>query len=97
MGRAKTPSFICELPLQVSPADERALLVRLDCARMVYNACLGEARQRLARMREAAEYQAARRLPKKTKERAAALAAARAQYGFREYALHAYAAQFSPS
>ena len=97
MGRAKTPAFVCELPLVVTPTAARALLVRLDCARQVYNACLGEARQRLARMREAAEYQAARRLPKKTKERAAALAAARAQYGFREYALHAYAAQFSQS
>ncbi len=97
MGRAKTPSFICELPLRVSPADERHLLVRLDCARMVYNACLGEALKRLAWMRESAGYQTARQLPKKTKERTAAFAVARAQFGFREYDLHAYAAQFSQS
>ncbi len=97
MGRAKTSSFICELPLRVMPAEERTLLVRLDCARMVYNACVGEALKRLDKMRQSAGYQAARQLPKKTKERTAAFAAARAQVGFREYDLHAYAAQFSQS
>lgn len=97
MSRAKTPSFICELPLQVSPTDERHLLVRLDCARMVYNACMGEALKRLTRMRESAGYETARQLPKKTKERTAAFAAARQQFGFGEYDLHAYAAQFSQS
>ncbi len=97
MGRAKTPSFICELPLQVLPADERHLLVRLDCARMVYNACLGEALKRLARMRESKCYRAAHQLPKKTKERTAAFAAARKQLGFGEYDLHAYAQQFGHS
>ena len=47
--RKKTPSFVCELPLQVTPADERELLIRLDVARMVYNACLGASLRRLAR------------------------------------------------
>ena len=64
---------------------------------MVYNACLGEALKRLAQMRESECYRAAHRLPKKTKERTAAFAAARKQFGFGEYDLHAYATQFSHS
>jgi hypothetical protein len=40
MGRAKTPSFVTEIPLLVSPAEERILLSRLEAARQVYNACL---------------------------------------------------------
>ena len=97
MSRAKTPSFICELPLQVSPTDERHLLILLDCARRVYNACLGESLKRLARMRESKCYRTSHQLRKKTKERTAAFAAARKQFGFAEYDLHAYANQFSHS
>jgi hypothetical protein len=103
MPRAKTPSFICELPVRVSPADERALLVRLDCARMVYNACLGEALKRLDKMRLSPEYQAARAMPKGQKKspaaqtRAAAFKAVNERHGFREYGLHAYAQQFGHS
>ena len=43
---------------------ERRLLVRLEAARQVYNACLGESLKRLTLMRESWEYQAARKLPK---------------------------------
>src|SRR5258706_14047885 len=39
-----TPSFVCEVPLRVSRTQERTLLARLEAARQVYNACLGEAR-----------------------------------------------------
>ena len=103
MGRAKTSSFICELPLRVSPPEECALLVRLDCARMVYNACLGEALKRLDKMRSSPEYQTARAMPKGQKKspvaqaRAAAFKVANERHGFREYDLHAYATQFSQS
>ena len=40
--KERTPSFVCEIPLRVTPADEHALNVRLNAARQVYNACLGE-------------------------------------------------------
>jgi len=43
---------------------ERRLLVRLEAARQVYNACLGESLKRLKLMRESREYQAVRKLPK---------------------------------
>src|SRR5258708_23741967 len=42
----RTPSFVCEVALRVSRAQERTLLARLEAARQVYNSCLGEARRR---------------------------------------------------
>ena len=48
----RTPSFVCEVPLQVTPAQERILLARLEAARQVYNACLGQARRRARLVRE---------------------------------------------
>ena len=101
MGRAKTPSFVTELPLQVSSAQERTLLVRLDAARQVYNACLGESLKRLDLLRQSKAYQATRKLPRgskkshQAKERTRAFGKANAAVGFREYDLHAYSAQFN--
>jgi len=43
MPRAAPPSFVCELPLVLVGADERRVLIRLDCARRVYNAVLARA------------------------------------------------------
>jgi hypothetical protein len=97
MPKAKTPSFICELPLSVTPADERKLLIRLDCARQVYNACLGEALKRLRLLQASPEYQAARQLRRGSQKRTDAFREADQQAGFREYDLHAYATQFSHS
>jgi hypothetical protein len=89
--RSKTPSFITEIPLSVDQAQERTLFVRLDCARQVYNACLGEALKRATRMKASPEYAAAKKLPRGTKQRSETCAAVRKQFGFREYDLHAYA------
>lgn len=103
MVRTKSPSFVCELPLEVSPANELVLLARLDCARMVYNACLGESLKRLGTMRSSDGYQAARQMPKGAKNladaraRRAAFRAANEEAGFQEYELHAYAKQFGHS
>lgn len=94
-------SFICELPLVLSGDDERVLVVRLDCARQVYNAVLGESLKRLALLRQAKAYQAARALPRRTKEerkaRAAAFRALDERFGLREHDLHAWAGQFTQS
>ena len=62
MGQAKTPSFVTEMPLQVSPSQERVLLARLEAARQVYNACLGEGLKRLELLRQSRLYQAARKM-----------------------------------
>ena len=100
---ARTPSFITELRLKVNREQERRLLVRLEAARQVYNACLGESLKRLKLMRESREYQAARKLPKGEPKseawevRRAAFGAVRQRFQFSEYGLHAYAKPFGHS
>jgi putative transposase len=49
--RATTPSFITEIPLLVTSADEAELLSRFQAGRQFYNALLNEsmARMNLAR------------------------------------------------
>ena len=90
-GRRRTPSFVCEVPLRVGPAEEQALQARLEAARALYNACLEEARRRWGLLRQSKAYQQARRLPRHTPERTEAFNAARAAYGFRDAALQVYA------
>lgn len=60
----KTPTFVCELPLQTTPAQDQALTIRLEAARQFYNACLGEGLKILRCMRDTRAWQAARLLPK---------------------------------
>jgi putative transposase len=76
-AKKRTPSFVCEIPLRVTPAQERALLARFEAARQVYNACLGEARRRVRLIQQARVYQRARRLPKDDPQRTALFAQAR--------------------
>jgi putative transposase len=95
MPRTTTPSFICELPLVLAGNDQRRLRIRLDCARQVYNAVLGECLSRLDLLRQSRGFQAARL--KRGKERQQAYRALDAQLRLREYDLHLYATQFSRS
>ena len=96
MGQSKTPSFVVEIPLRLTSAQEPLLLARLEAARQVYNACLGESLKRLGLLRQSKAYQVARRLPK-GKPRSEAFRKANSAVGFREYDLHAYARQFNHS
>ena len=89
--RAKTPTFIAEFQLCATPADERALRIRLDAGRNIYNAALGEALRRLNLMRESKAYQAARAMPK-GKDRAAAYRDLRRRFGFSFYDLKPFTA-----
>src|SRR5215472_9642067 len=90
----RTPSFVCEVPLRVGPREERILLARLEAARQVYNACLGEARKRVQLVRESKAFQRARTLARDDPERTPLFRAARQQHAFSDYALQAYAQQF---
>lgn len=95
MARASGPTFIVELPLVVPARDEREMLLRLELARQLYNACLGEALARLARLRSSPDYAAALALPKTVQgkpnaERAAALAALRKAHGLTSEAISAF-------
>lgn len=92
MPKAKTPSFIFELPLTVATRDERVLLGRFEAGRRLYNVILQEALKRLALMRESKAWQAARAMPKGAARTAAFNACAKA-HQFSEYALHAVATQ----
>jgi putative transposase len=83
MARTRTPSFVIELPLRVAPANERALTVRLEAARNIYNACLTEALRRRDRMRESKAWQS----------RAKSRKEICAEYGFRATAIQQYAQQ----
>ena len=94
MPKKKTDSFILEIPLKVTPSEENRLLARLEAARQVYNACLGESLKRLRLKRQSKAYQAALKMPK-GKARMLAFRDANAAVGFREYDLHAYAKQFN--
>lgn len=89
-GSERTPSFVCELPLRVAPAQGRILSARLEAARQVYNACLGEALRRARLLRERRAYRAARRLPK-GEERKEVFRAVRRSVEFSDAALQRYA------
>ena len=67
-AKSKIPSFILELPLIINHSDERILNIRLESARQLYNAVLGEALKRLSLMKESSLWQYARSLPKNNKE-----------------------------
>ena len=84
---------LCEVPLRVGPAEERVLQARLEAARALYNACLGEGRRRWLLVRQSRAYQHARTLPRHTPERTEAFTASRTTQGFTEAALQAYAKQ----
>src|SRR5258706_14596473 len=96
MRKHKTPSFIVELPLMVDSKQEAVLLARLEAARQVYNACLGEALARRERLLHEQGYQAARAM-KGGAARRQAFAEAMKAAGFEEYALHEDGAQFGHS
>ena len=100
-GRCSTPTFVCEIPLHVTPPQERVLHTRFEAARQLYNALLSEALKRLRLLQQSQAYRAARRMPMDTpddkarkqqqRQHAAAFAAARRAVGFTEYALSQYA------
>jgi hypothetical protein len=90
MFKKKTPSFVCELPLRTTPGDERELAIRLEMARQVYNAVLGESLRVLALMRESREWQRAKALSK-GKERSALFRAIEDRFGFTPSAMDRFA------
>ena len=93
--RETTSTFVTEIPMRVTPKQESVMLSRLETARQLYNAVLGEALRRLNLMRQSKAYQSACYIPKiKTgcKKRVKLFAELRKQFGFTEYDMHAYAA-----
>src|SRR6266567_7433570 len=92
MKRAKTTTFLLELPLRVDAGQARRLHAHLEVARCFYNAVLGEANKRLHQMQSDPAWQEARVIPRSQKqERSKAFSHLRRQYRFSEYDLHDYA------
>ena len=94
--RSETPSFITELPLKTTSADEATILVRLDTGRQLYHACLGEGLERLALIQQSKEYQEIQKLPKtidgkQNTERTKAFNDLNRKYGFTDYDIQHYA------
>ena len=93
--------FVLTLPLRVNQKEERELGINLEAIRQIYNACIGEALKRLRKLRDSAEWQAARELPKLVKSvndkqvfnpaRAEAFQAANVQYEFTQASLESFA------
>jgi hypothetical protein len=88
----RTPTFLLEMPLVVNEGQAKRLRGHLEAGRQFYNAVLGEGQRRLRQMRADPAWQAARAIPHTQQPaRNTAFSALRQQYGFSEYALHAYA------
>ncbi|MBN1956562.1 MAG: hypothetical protein JXQ81_02285 [Desulfuromonadales bacterium] len=93
MKRSTTPSFVLELPLAVTPRQERILLRRFEAARRLYNAVLGESLRRQALMRESKRWQKARLL-KDQKQRSATFRKIGTEFGFTGAALSSFGTEF---
>ncbi len=81
----------------VSHKSEGVLLQRLEAARQLYNACLGEAMRRVNLIRQSKNFNRARSLKPNNPERKVLFKRAREQYDFSEYALHSYSTQLRHS
>lgn len=93
---SETPSFVCEVPLRVSPGQEKVLLTRLEAARQLYNACLGEAMKRVRLVRQSRLWQKACKSPEKAL-RTTYTREACSKYGFTDAALQHYAVEIRRS
>ena len=92
MKRAKTPTFLLELPLRIDWREACRVRAHLEAARCLYNALLGEAMKRLRCMRHDPAWSKARAIPRsRRQERAQAFSSLRKTYHFSEYDLHEYA------
>ena len=93
MAKEKRDTFVLELPLKFSPQDSRELNTRLNAARFLYNACLGESLRRIALMKQSKCWSLGRKLkksPENTKKRSEYFRQAQLDYEFSEYSLHSY-------
>ena len=64
MPRRSTPTFIAEVPLSCDLRTDREAAIRLELARDLSNACLGEALKRLDAMRADPNWAVARTMPR---------------------------------
>lgn len=87
-----SPTYILTLPLKTEEWQEHILEKRLDVARKIYNACLGEAWRRYQYMKRNPDYWHAVRM-EKGKERNQLLNQFKVRYGVQKYSLNMYVQQ----
>jgi putative transposase len=90
VARAKTPTFIAEIPLIVTSENEAELLSRFQAGRQLYNALLNESMVRMNLVRSSDLFKEAKKL-QKGKAKTDAFNAARKAFRYSEYNLQAYA------
>src|SRR5215472_10965946 len=97
--RKTTPTFLLELPLQVTSQQAKHLHGHFEAARHLYNALLGEAMKRVRRLRADVRWQQARLIPRSDKQaRTAAFAALQKRVRLCGiHASHAFATQANTS
>ena len=91
MSKPSTPSFVLELPLVVQIEQARVLESRFEAGRRLFNATLNDALKILDLMRQSKQWQAARLLPLKSKERNKAFSTCNKNFKFTEYDIQAVA------
>jgi hypothetical protein len=96
VNKAKTASFITEIPLIVSQQEEAVLLTRFEAGRQLYNACLGETLRQLNLCRQSKLWTGARQTKKKT-EKNNLFNQAKKIYQLCEYDLHRYSTEIRNS
>ncbi|WML39497.1 transposase [Neobacillus sp. OS1-2] len=65
-SKDRTPSFVATIRLKTDSREEKQLLVLSDCARQLYNACLGECLKRLKKIQSTELYKETIKLSKTT-------------------------------
>jgi len=92
--KEKTPSFTATLRLKPTTKQIKTLLIKGEMARMLYNACLGEALNRLKQIKETDKYQETIKIDKTTKEgkeqRRENFKELNKQFGFNDYSIQAF-------
>lgn len=88
----KRPSFVCEVLLRVSPAQEETLPSSLEAARHLYNACLAEAVKRVRLLQQSRLWEKAQGAVER-EPRSALIREACSGYGFADAAFQHYAAE----
>lgn len=96
MPRSHTPSFVVELPLKVSPCEEKKILRAFEAGRYLYNACLSETLKRLTLMGQARAYKLAISKDKKG-QRGLAFKELRERFKFKDSSIQAYAVKVKNS
>src|SRR3954462_8107839 len=93
-SKERTPSFIATIRLKTDTKAEKQLLVMLDCARQLYNACLGESLKRLRGIQSTGLYKETVQLSKTSEadieKRRANFKHLNDTYGFTDYSIQSF-------